>query len=308
MSGYSMRVATIASLGASALLGLGALFVAKVWLPSAQAGPAKAAAAPSVKLSAIVAAKAATPFGHKLEAKDLTLIHVPADAVPEGAYTAVEQVVSLDNGGPVTLAPLAAREPLLPAKLSGAGAKASVAAVIAPGMRAYTIKVNDVAGGGGHVLPGDRVDVLLTQEVGGQGSLEGSTGGRKVFVSSLVIQNVHVLGMDMIADPASTEKFPPKTATLEVTVMDAGKLAVAGEAGILSLALRRTGGNDVAEASPVRLNGGWVGAAPTSSPTAAPRRAPIASPAAPRSAGRGLVVTQGEQRSVVNVPSERTGG
>ncbi|ATQ44552.1 Flp pilus assembly protein CpaB [Caulobacter mirabilis] len=306
-----MRVATIASLGASALLGVGALFVAKIWLPSTQAGPSQAAAAaPSVKLSAIVAAKAALPYGHKLEAKDLTLIHVPADAVPEGAFTEVKQVVTLDNGGPVTLTPLAAREPLLPAKLSGAGAKPSVAAVIADGMRAYTIKVNDVAGGGGHVLPGDRVDVLLTQELGdGGGSVEGSGGGRKLFVSSIVIQNVHVLGMDMVADPASTEKFPPKTATLEVTVMDAGKLAVAAEAGTLSLALRRTGASEVAQASPVRLNGGWVGAppprpAPAAASAEAPRR--VAAPA-PSQPGRGLIVTQGDQRAVVNVPADRAG-
>jgi len=303
-----MRVATIASLGASALLGLGALVVAKVWLPNAQSGPTQAAAAgPSVKLIAVVAARAAVPYGQKLEAKNLTLIHLPADAVPEGAYREIREVIGLDGGAPVTLTALAAREPILPSKLSGAGAKPSVAAAIAAGMRAYTIKVNDVAGGGGHVLPGDRVDVLLTQEVGGEGGVEGQTGGRKVFVSSLVIQNVHVLGMDMVADPASTEKFPPKTATLEVNVLDAGKLAVAQEAGTLSLALRRTGAAEVTELQPTTLNGGWVGVRP---PSATPRRAASASGAPARqSPGRsgGLIVTQGDQRSVVSVPSDRAG-
>ncbi|MES2034571.1 MAG: Flp pilus assembly protein CpaB [Pseudomonadota bacterium] len=302
-----MRVATIASLGASALLGVGALFVAKVWLPNAQSGPSQAAAAsPSIKLTAVVASKAAVAYGQKLEAKDLTLIRMPADAVPEGAYTTIDQVVALDDGAPVTLAALAPREPILPSKISGAGFKPSVAAVIAPGMRAYTIKVNDVAGGGGHVLPGDRVDVLLTQDVGESGgAVEGESGGRKIFVSSMVIQNVHVLGMDMVADPASTEKFSPKTATLEVNVLDAGKLAVAQEAGTLSLALRRTGAVEIADLKPTTLNGGWVGARP---PAAAPRRAASAPARPAASAGRGLVITQGEKRDVISVPSERTGG
>lgn len=299
-----MRVATIASLGASAVLGVGALFVAKVWLPSSHAGPAKAeAAAPSVKLTAIVAARAAVPFGEKLDAKNLTLIHLPADAVPEGAYTTIDQVVGMDGGAPVTLTALAPREPILPSKVSGAGAKPSVAAVIAQGMRAYTIKVNDVAGGGGHVLPGDRVDVILTQEAPGSGtSVEGGSR-QKVYVSSLVIQNVHVLGMDMVADPASTEKFPPKTTTLEVSVMDAGKLAVAAEAGSLSLALRRTGATEVAEPKQMTLNDAWVGVRPPSAPR--PRRAAGSAPAPKRS---GLIITQGDKSSVANVPSERVGG
>jgi len=300
-----MRVATIASLGASAVLGVGALFVAKVWLPSTQAGPTQAAAAaPSVKLMPIVAARIGVPFGQKLEAKDLTLIHLPAEAAPEGAYSSIDQVVKLDGGAPVTLAALSAREPILPSKISGAGAKPSVAAVIAQGMRAYTIKVNDVAGGGGHVLPGDRVDVLLTQEMPGSGASVEGAPRQKLYVSSLVIQNVHVLGMDMIADPASTEKFPPKTATLEVNVMDAGKLAVAQEAGTLSLALRRTGASEVTEAKQMSLNDAWVGARPPA--YRAPRRTADAGPArAP--ARSGLVVTQGGKSAVVNVPSERVG-
>ncbi len=215
-----MRVATIASLGASALLGVGALFVAKVWLPNAQAGPGKAAAQPAVAMSSIVAAAAAVPYGARLEARNLTLIKVPAGSMPEGAFTSIDQVLGRDGGAPITLAALAPREALLPSKVSGPGLKPSVAALIDPGMRAYTIKVNDVAGGGGHVLPGDRVDVLLARALSDPG-VEGAEGNR-LIVSSLVLQNVRVLGMDMIADPASVEKFEPSTATLEVSVEDAG--------------------------------------------------------------------------------------
>jgi pilus assembly protein CpaB len=301
-----MRVATIASLGASALLGLGALFVARVWLPNAESGPGKAAAQPSVAMSSIVAAATAVPYGTKLEAKNLTLIKVPASSIPEGAFTSIDQVLGRDGGAPVTLAALAPREALLPSRVSGPGLKPSVAALIDPGMRAYTIKVNEVAGGGGHVLPGDRVDVLLARALAAPG-VEGAEGNR-VIVSSLVLQNVRVLGMDMVADPASVEKFEPSTATLEVSVEDAGKLAVAGQAGTLSLALRRSGATEIVEVRPMtarEVTGLYGDYLPAS---AAPRktvRRPAARPAAPPA--RGLTVTEGDRKTVVNVPTERLG-
>ncbi len=308
-----MRVATIASLGASALLGLGALFVAKVWLPNSSHGATRAAAGemPAPTLTPVVAAAGAVPFGQKLEAKNLTVIQMPAGAVPEGAYHSIQQVVGMDGGGPVTLTALVNHEPILPTKVSGGGAKPSVAATISPGMRAYTIKVNDVAGGGGHVLPGDRVDVLLVQEISDKGAVEGASA-TKLFISTLVLQNVRVLGMDLIADPASTEKFPPKTATLEVGVLDAGKLAAAGEAGILSLSLRRSGATDVTEVRPMTLpemlrSDRWAGVSPATAPPVRRqvRRTPSAPSTAP--ATRGLVVTQGDKRETVSVPSERFG-
>lgn len=311
-----MRVATIASLGASALLGLGALFVAKVWLPGSSPGATRAAAGdlPAAALTPVVAAAGAVPFGHKLEAKNLTVIRMPASAVPEGAYSSIQQVIGLDGGAPVTLTALVNHEPILPAKVSGGGARPSVAATISPGMRAYTIKVDDVAGGGGHVLPGDRVDVILVQEIVRTGAVEGASTTKNV-IATLVIQNVRVLGMDLVADPAATEKSPPKTATLEVTALDAGKLSAAGQAGALSLALRRSGSTDVAQLRPMTLpellrteNG--TGQSPVLGP-AAPARRTVARhrapsvPAAPTS--RGLVITQGGKRETVSVPSERFG-
>lgn len=297
-----MRVATIASLGVSALLGVGALFVAKVWLPSKAAGPSQAAAAPAVAMTSIVAASAAVPFGTKLEAKNLTLIKVPAGSVPEGAFTSVDQVIALDGGAPVTLTALAPREALLPSKVSGPGAKPSVAAAISTGMRAYTIKVNEVAGGGGQVLPGDRVDVILSRQLVSPGT-EGSQN--KIFVSSLVIQNVRVLAMDLIADPASVEKFNPTTATLEVTVQDAGTLAAAGQAGILSLALRRTGATEITKVEPITLRD--LQRAASLAGDAPARRAPRAGAGGSSPSG-GLIITQGGKQTTVKVPTERLGG
>ncbi|MDQ0464699.1 pilus assembly protein CpaB [Caulobacter ginsengisoli] len=301
-----MRLATIVSLSASAVLGVGALFVAKVWLP-ANSGPSKAVAAAPIALTPVVAAKAAIPFGHKLEAKDLMLVRMPADAAPTGAFHTIDEVIRLDQGSAVTLTSFSPKEPILPSKVSGGANRASLSAVISPGMRAYTIKVNDTYGGGGHILPGDRVDVLMAKEVG-DGKVEGSPA--KLMVAYVIIQDVRVLGMDLNADPASVDKALPKTATLEVSVTDAEKLSVAGEAGILSLALRRIGSAGVDAVGPVRSAdlGPFKLVDPNAPRLAARRPARKTSPAKPTApAGSTLTITQGGKATTVSVPTDRSG-
>jgi len=228
-----MRMITIVSLGASAVLGLGALFVAKAVLPNvASAKPGAVSASAGVPI--VIAAKD-IKYGDKLDAGMLTLARVPAEVAPQGAFATVQQVLAQDHGGaPVALQPIAAHEALLPTKLSGPGARLSVAAEIAEGMRAYTIKVTDVTGAGGHALPGDHVDVVLMRDIT-------PTGPNRTYVSDVVIQNTRVLGIDLNADLAANKPTEPRNATLEVSVEDAQKLAIASTLGTLSLALRRTG-------------------------------------------------------------------
>ena len=250
-----MRVVTIVSLGASAVLGLAALFVAKTVLPSAAA--AKQAAAQGAGVPIVVAATD-IKFGDKLDPRMLVVARVPQSIAPQGAFASVQQVLSQDHGGaPVALTPIAAHEAVLPSKLSGPGARPSVAAEIADGMRAYTIRVNDVAGVGGHALPGDRVDVVLMRDLTPQGSA-------RTYVSDVVLQDVRLLGIDLNADLTSNKPAEPKNATLEVSVEDSQKLAIASTLGTLSLALRRTG---EAEVEPTKtlltrdfLSGGGGGA------------------------------------------------
>ena len=298
-----MRVATIASLGASAVLGLGALLVARAWLPNPQPKGLALKAAP-VEGVPVVLAAGPIPYGAKLQAKDLVVMQLPRAAAPPGAYSSVAQVMKIDSGGaPVALTTLAAREPVLPEKLSGAGARPTLAAQISDGMRAYTIGVTDVAGGGGHVLPGDHVDVVLTREVG----TNYQTGTKGKLVSDIVIQNVRVLGMDLNADPNSTKAAVAHTATLEVTPQDSERLALSAQAGALSLALRRTG---AVELQPVRAVGQAdlgptsVGGAVAISVRHVHRaRPPISAPA-----GVGVLVVHGETSSRMEVPSERFNG
>jgi len=263
-----MRVVTIVSLGACAVFGLGALVVAKTMLPST----ATAKSAAPVAGSPVVVAKGPLKFGDRLDAGKVEILKLPPNAVPEGAFTTVAQVLAQDHGGPpVALTPIAAREPLLPAKLSGPGARASIAAEINDGMRAYTIKVTDVTGVGGHALPGDRVDVVLMRDLT-------PDGPKRTFVSQVVIQDIRVLGIDLNADPASNKPATPTTATLEVSVTDAQKLAVAGDLGKLSLALRKTGSAEIAQTAPMRTSSFVSGGEEPRAHAAVRRR--VAAPAA----------------------------
>ncbi|ODT88585.1 Flp pilus assembly protein CpaB [Phenylobacterium sp. SCN 70-31] len=240
-----MRVVTIVSLAASAALGLGALFIAKIALPNAASARNPIVRA-EVQGEPVVVASRAIKYGEKLEPGMLTVIKVPKSVLPDGAYASLDVIMSADKGGPpVALFPIAEREPLLPAKLSGPGSRPTVSAAITEGMRAYTLKVDDAAGVGGHAMPGDHVDVVLIRDLT-------PDGPQRNYISYVVVQNARVLGMNLNADPTSDKPAAPSTATIEVSVENAQKLSVAATLGELSLALRRNGAAEIAKAPPIR--------------------------------------------------------
>jgi len=297
-----MRVGTIVSLGASAVLGLGALAAARIWLPTQAPSTNAHSAAPVATGAPVVVAAADIPYGSKIEARQLTVVRLPANAAPSGVFTSVDQVMHVDSGGaPVALVAISAREPLLPVKLSGPGARPTLAAMIGDGMRAFTIGVTEVAGGGGHILPGDRVDVVLTRDLTAQQNMDGGHGTK--LISDMVMQNVRVLGMDLNIDPASTHPAVAHTATLEVSVEDAERLSLAAQAGTLSLALRRTG---AAEIKPVRS---MVSAdlGPVGGKTGAVHRRGGGGGAPAHPAGSAVIIVHGDSRTTTAVPNERFG-
>lgn len=272
-----MRVVTIVSLAASAVLGLGALVVAKTVLPG---GDAKSAVVKQQEGVAVVVAAREIKYGDKLEPGMLTIVQAPANLAPQGAFTTLEQVLSADKGGPpVALAPIAPREAVLPTKISGPGSRPIVSAALTEGMRAYTLKVSDATGVGGHALPGDRVDVVLVHDAT-------PTGPIRNYISYVVVQNARVLGIDLNADPTSEKPASPSTATIEVSVEESQKLSIASTLGTLSLALRRTGEDEVADAGPLRTSDFLVGGGSQGSP-APVRRATGPAPA-------GILVIEGQ--------------
>lgn len=273
-----------------------------MWTPRQAASQAPNSAK---TLSPVVVAAVPLAYGVRLEAKDLRLAHVPAEAAPVGAFTSISQVLQQPGGAPVVLAAVAAREPLLPSKLSGPGVRPTLAAGIAEGKRGYAIRLSDVSGVGGHAMPGDRVDIVLTRDL--------SEDGRdRRPLSEVVIQNVRVLGVDLNADLASTKVATPKTAVLEVSMEEAQKLAVAAELGSLSLALRRPGAA-VVEAmrgisvSDVSASPGPLAATAPPQRQAARSRVYRSGGSAPRSSSSVLII-HGSSAAQVPVPSERRGG
>lgn len=291
-----MKFSVIASIVGSLILGVAALLVARFWLPSKQAEQTVAAVAPvDTSLKPVVVASSALAYGAKLDESKLVLRRMPADAIPDGAFSSIEQVLKHDaEGPPLVLTAIAEREAILPAKISGPGSRPSVATQITEGMRAYAVSVSDESGVGGNILPGDWVDVVLARETSDDRKDRG-------LVSEVVVQNIRVLGLDLNADPTSTETSVPNTATLEVKLEDVQKLAVAAQLGKLSLALRRTGAAEVARVRPVHAS--QVSAAGGGGPAPAPRQAaPVRAPA-PQ--GNTIMIVAGGTPSRVTVPADR---
>jgi pilus assembly protein CpaB len=115
-------------------------------------------------------------------------------------------------------------------KVSGFGGRDTLGETLAPGKRAFSIRVNDVSGVAGFLLPGDRVDILLTRHL--------DDGGNRDLATDVILQNVVVLAIDQLKDEQREQPQVARTATVEVAPEEAQKLALAMQVGNLSLALR----------------------------------------------------------------------
>lgn len=230
-------------IGIAAVVGAVSIFAADLWIKSQARNEVitaaiPVAAKPRVEFKHIVVAKKPLHFGDRLSRAELTEIPWPEKDLPKGASASIDKLLA---GGPrVVLRPIAANEPVLMAKLSGPGGRASLSNLLTPGMRAVTIKTDEIAGVGGFITPGDRVDVVLTRNAGDiaevQGNARGASGA--TIATEVVVQNAKVLSVGQGADPASTAPRVAHSVTLEVSAEAAQKIALARNVGTLSLTLR----------------------------------------------------------------------
>ena len=180
----------------------------------------------------IVVASKALDYGDHISPADLRVVRWPADAVPEGSFSKVE-----DLAGPgedrVVLRPMEANEPVLANKVSGNGGKSSLSSVIEADKRAVTIHVNDATGVAGLVRPGDHVDILLTHADGVPGAAAPLSAKIEVL-----LQDVLVRAIDQDTSDHKDAGANIKAVTVEVTPRDAQKLTLAASIGTLSLTLR----------------------------------------------------------------------
>jgi len=216
--------------GFAVVFGLLAVFLANAWLNNRAAQQmrdlaAQQKAAPPAHT--LVVASKPLKFGDVITSSSLREIPWPDNAVPQGAFAKIGDLTAAKR---VVLIPIAVNEPILASNITGPGQRGTLSSLLKNGMKAVTIRVNDVGGVAGFVLPGDHVDVVLTRP-----------GDKKVSVNDVVLQDVRVLGVDQLADNTADKPLVARAVTLEVDEMGGQKLALASMVGTLSLLLRKAG-------------------------------------------------------------------
>ena len=180
----------------------------------------------SVPTKPVVVAAADLDLGAELRAEDLRVIQWPAENVPSGSFDSPDKLA-----GRGLIFPVAQNEPFLPQKLAPIEAGAGLPPVIPEGYRAMSVRVNDVVGVAGYVLPGTRVDVITTL----------NPGSRPEDISSKVIlTNVQVLAAGTKIEQNGKDNKPVQVSvvTLMVNPDEAERLTLASTEGKIQLALR----------------------------------------------------------------------
>ena len=227
-----MSIRTLATLGVAVLLGLIAVILVRSYLGNAAQSSATQASSSGPAVAIVVAARPLAR-GSVIQADALKVVNYPQDAAPVEAFHTVADVVSGDNSGQrVALRDMVANEPILSGNISGAGGRLGMSGVVAPGMRAVSIRSGDVAGVGGFVLPGDRVDILLTRTEGAQGT-----------VTQILAENVRVLGVDQMDNVEANRPVVAKVVTVEVTPEQAQTVSLAQAVGAVTMTLRHVADN-----------------------------------------------------------------
>jgi len=214
------------ALAAAIILGLFAVYIANAYLTGKQQQ--------AVQGGTTKVAVAAVPlaFGTDITPDKIRFVDYPNSSIPPGSFVNTAQLLP-EGKKRFALLPIGINEPVLATKISGEGQGASIAALLADGMRAATVRINDISGVAGFIQPNDSVDVLITRAVQGAGTSNQMT--------DVLLQNVKVLAIDQEAKNSDGSPKVARSATFEVAPIDAQKLALAQEAGSLSLVLRKPG-------------------------------------------------------------------
>jgi pilus assembly protein CpaB len=172
--------------------------------------------------------------GSVLQPTMLKVVMFPAGSAPLGAFTSPAQLTgATPSVQRLVLRPLVTNEPVLPGLITEPGGKLNLSSVLQTGMRAVSIRSNEILGVGGFVLPGDKVDVLLTRAVGSSTTVN--------TISQVLADNVLVLGVDQSDNPESNQPVVAKAVTIQVTPEQAQTIALGQQVGSVSLSLRQVG-------------------------------------------------------------------
>ena len=219
-------------LAIAGVIGIVAVIIANSWFSGLEQGQEASLEAGGQGSVDIVVATQPLDFGTALTDQNVRLARWPAASVPQGAFRTIDQALANNR---VAIRPIVPGEPVLADKVSGVDGRATLSALLPPGMRAVSVPVDAIRGVSGFVLPGMAVDVILTRRMGGPGATNDD------LRSDVILENVQVLAVDQTSDDSSGEPRVSQTATLAVSLLDAQRLAVAEELGTVSLALRNHG-------------------------------------------------------------------
>lgn len=305
----------------AAILGIAAVIVANSFLSGVEENQQRAAE--EGRLIQIAVARVPLDYGATLSPENIRMVGWPATSMPQGAFQSTKGLFGPESR--VVLRPIEAGEPILPGKITGFGGKASLAELIETNMRAVAVRISDVAGVAGHIYPGNRVDVMLTR----QPKLDGEQGETEQ-ITDMILQNIRVAAIDQNPSEKTAKPKVGKTATLIVDQQGAQKLALAGQVGTLSLALRNPVNQDEFAAGTIgtrdlgqgdRSQSLYAGAGkdragygtaplPNYASFAPPRRAPAvaprpAAPPTPRGDGPTVQIVRGTESSVYDVKRHR---
>lgn len=171
----------------------------------------------------VVVASIQVPFGATVEASDLKVVDMPKDVVPSNSFTDIDSVV-----GRVSNQVIYSGEVVIEERVSEHMGGSALASMLDPGMRAMSVRVDDVVGVAGFLLPGNFVDVLSTRRNGSRNSVESKT----------VLRNLKVLAVDQIAGQERDGPVIVRAVTLAVTTEQAEQLVQATQEGKVQLTLR----------------------------------------------------------------------
>lgn len=237
----------------------------------------------------VVVAATDLDLGTELGRDDVRLINWPANALPRNAISDPNEVI-----GRGLIMPVIQNEPILPMKLASKGEGAGLPPAIPPGLRAVSVRVNEVIGVAGYVLPGTRVDVVATV------SPSEKTAD---MTSKVILSNVEVLaaGTKIDRETDKNKPVPVSVVTLLVTPDEAERLTLASIQGKIQLALRNPLDKETPETRGIRP-AVLLGLAPVVRRPSVGSRASVAPPPAPPEPT--IEIIRGDKRAQVVVRQE----
>lgn len=231
------RYRAVFVLGLAVLFGVAAVYLTNKWLSSQVAVGQTIVLKEQTPLSTIVVAARDIPVGSRLTEGNLALADWPKANIPKGAFTELTELTER-----VAVTQLVAGEPLLAAELAAPGSGAGLVAMIKPGMRAMAIKVDEVTGVGGFILPSTYVDII---------GVENTKNDKRI--ATTILKRIKVLA---IAQETFTEEGKAKivrTVTLEMKPDQAEIVALQIYKGSIHLVLRNPLEEEVVIPEPVKL-------------------------------------------------------